>query len=206
MARASQPLSPVGDVAHAVREDILSGRLKAGERITEAGLTKRFAVGRGVVREAIHRLAHQGLLLTRPNCGAVVAPEAPKAIRGLIVPIRRALEVYALRLIIDDLDEGDFRRWDEILERMRKACEQNDNHAVADADIAFHRLLLERSGQPDLIVIWETLVGRIRSHFRRMQRRCPNLMDLFEEHRELVEAFRAGDEQVAVRLLKEKIA
>jgi DNA-binding GntR family transcriptional regulator len=206
MARASQPLSSVGDVAQVVREVILSGRFKVGERITEAGLTKRFNVGRGVVREAIHRLTHQGLLLTRPNCGAVVAPEAPKAIRGLIVPIRRALEVYALRVIIDDLDEADFRNWDEVLERMREACERNDNHAVADADIAFHRLLLERSGQPDLIVIWETLVGRIRSHFRRMQRRCANLMDLYEEHRELVNAFRSGDERVAVRLLKEKIA
>jgi DNA-binding GntR family transcriptional regulator len=193
-------------VARSVREDILSGRLKVGERITEAGLTKRFGVGRGVVREAIHRLTHQGLLLTRPNCGAVVAPEAPKAIRGLIVPIRRALEVYALRLIIDELDESDFGRWDEILERMRQACVDNDNTAVAEADIAFHRLLLERSGQPDLIVIWETLVGRIRSHFRRMQRRCANLMELYEEHREIVEAFRSGDERAAVRLLKEKIA
>lgn len=206
MTRTGEWLSPVDEVARTVREDILSGRLKVGARVTEAELTRRFQVGRGVVREAIHRLTHQGLLLTRPNCGAVVAPEAPKAIRGLIVPIRRALEIYALRLVIDELNEEDFARWDGILERMRQACAENDNSAVAEADIAFHQFLLERSGQPDLIVIWETLVGRIRSHFRRMQRRCANLMELYDEHRELLNAFRAGDEPAAVRLLKEKIA
>jgi len=192
-------------VSRTLREEILTGRLKAGSRLTEAELSARFGVGRGLVREAVQKLASQGLLISRRNRGAVVAPEAPREIRNLIVPIRRTVEVYALRLVFDELAEPDFDAWGDILGRMREACARRDFHAVAEADLAFHRLLLERAGQPDLIVIWETLVGRIRSHFRDTQKLSLDAMDIHEEHRALLDSFRGSDLAAAVRLLKEKI-
>ncbi len=192
-------------VAHLLREEILTGRLPAGCRLTEAELSTRFGVGRSLVREAVQRLSLQGLLISRPNRGAVVAPEAPREIRNLIVPIRRTLEVYALQLVFDELAEADFAVWDAILLRMRDACERRDFQAVAETDIAFHRALLERAGQPDLIVIWETLVGRIRSHFRKTQPRNSNAMEIYEEHQAILDSFRGRDLVAAVRLLKDKI-
>lgn len=199
------PISGSSEIVQELRRDILSGRMPEGLRLTEAELASRFGVGRGLVREAVQRLTQQGLLQTRPNCGAIVAPEAPKTIRRLIVPIRRTIEAHALQLIFDELTEEDFRGWDEIVEKMRPACEKSDYHALAELDIAFHRFLLDRAGQPDLISIWETLVGRIRSHFRRAQRRCSNPMDIYEEHATLVRTFREGTVEEAVRVLKEKI-
>ncbi len=192
-------------VAHALREEILTGRIEAGSRLTEAEIASRFGVGRGLVREAVQRLSLQGLLISRPNRGAVVAPEAPREIRNLIAPIRRTVEVYALQLVFDDLGEADFAVWDAILLRMRAACERRDFQAVAETDVAFHRALLERAGQPDLIVIWETLVGRIRSHFQSTQRRHPDAMEIYDEHRAILESFRGRDLAAATRLLKEKI-
>ncbi|OJW14388.1 MAG: exonuclease [Planctomycetales bacterium 71-10] len=197
--------NPESPVSRVLREEILTGRLQAGSRLTEAELSSRFGVGRGLVREAVQKLSTQGLLISRPNRGAVVAPEAPREIRNLIIPIRRTVEVYALRLVFDDLDAADFAAWDEILGRMRDACARADYHAIAEADLAFHRRLLERAGQPDLIVIWETLVGRIRSHFRRTQKLSADAMEIYEEHRAIVESFRGRDLAAAVRLLKEKI-
>lgn len=179
--------------------------MSEGQRVTEAELAERFGVGRGLVREAVQRLTQQGLLQTRPNCGAVVAPEAPKTIRRLIVPIRRTIETHALQLVFEELTESDFRRWEEIVARMRPACQKGDFHALAELDIAFHRFLLDRAGQPDLISIWETLAGRIRSHFRRAQRRCADPMEIYEEHAGLVKVFREGTLAEAVRVLKEKI-
>jgi len=197
--------SPGSRVAHALREEILTGRLEVGSRLTEAEIASRFGVGRGLVREAVQRLSLQGLVISRPNRGAVVAPEAPRQIRNLIVPIRRTLEAYALQLVFDELDEGDFAAWEAILARMRSACERRDFQAIAEADVAFHRALLERAGQPDLIVIWETLVGRIRSHFRSTQRRYPDAMEIHDEHLAILNSFRASDLAAATRLLKEKI-
>ena len=193
------------EVVDRLRRDILAGRLTDGQRLTEANLVERFGVGRGPVREAMRDLAAQGLVLSRPNRGAVVSPEAPKPIRDLIVPIRRTVETYALGLIFDDLTDEDFKAWDQLLVRMRTACRAEDFHEIAELDIAFHRSLVERSGQPDLILIWDTLVGRIRNHFRRTQRRCRNLMAIYDEHRAIVECFREGTLEDAQRLLAEKI-
>jgi DNA-binding GntR family transcriptional regulator len=192
-------------IAETLRNDILSGRMVEGLRLTESELAQRFGVGRGLVREAVQQLSMQGLLITRPNRGAAVAPEAPREIRQLIIPIRRTVEAYALQSVFDELTDADFRRWEEVLLKMKAAGEQNDFFAVAEADIAFHRVLLERAGQPDLLVIWDALVGRIRSHFRRMQRRYSNLIEVYDEHAALLEGYRRGDLDAAVRLLKANI-
>ncbi|OWK40583.1 Transcriptional regulator, GntR family [Fimbriiglobus ruber] len=192
-------------MADQLRDDILSGRLQVGHRLTELSLSQRFEVGRGRVREAIHQLIRQGLLVTRVNCGVTVAPDAPKAIRDLIIPIRRTVEVYALGLIFDELDEATFSRWEEILRAMHDACLTQDFHAIAEADVAFHRLILERSKQPDLMVIWETLVGRIHSHFMQVQWRQTRLLNIYDEHRQLLDTFRSKDRAAAIALLSAKI-
>ncbi len=197
--------SPGSRIAHLLRDEILTGRLEPGCRLTEAAISSRFGVGRGLVREAVQRLSLQGLLINRRNRGAVVAPEAPREIRNLIAPIRRTLEVYALRMVFDELNEADFAVWEEILGRMRDACARRDFPAIAEADLAFHRALLERAGQPDLIAIWETLVGRIRSHFLKTQRRSVDAMEIYEEHRAILDSFRGSDLAAAARLLKVKI-
>lgn len=188
-----------------LRDDILSGRMAAGLRLTEAGLAARFGVGRGPVREAVKQLSVQGLLVLRPNRGAAVAPEAPRQIRQLIIPIRRTIEAYALRQVFDELTESDFSRWESIVEQMRRACEAADLHTLAELDLAFHRALLERAAQPELLVIWDTIVGQIRTHFRRMQRRTDDLLSIYEEHKALLDSFRSGKLSESLRLLKAKI-
>jgi DNA-binding GntR family transcriptional regulator len=193
------------EVANFLRNDILSGRLLTGHRLTEAELSKRFDVGRGRVREAIQQLVRQGLLETRPNRGATVAAEAPNAICDLVIPIRRTLEVYALESIFETLDETVFRRWEEILETMHDACLRQDYPGIAEADFAFHRLIFEKAGQPDLLVIWETILGIIRPRFFRTQWRAPQVLNIYEEHRQLLEAFRGNDRAVATRALANKI-
>jgi DNA-binding GntR family transcriptional regulator len=192
-------------VVEQLRGDIVSGRLAPGVRVTEAELCKRFGVGRGPVREAVQQLAQQRLLVTRPNCGAMVAPEAPEGIRGLIVPIRRTIELYALEMVFDDLKLADFERWEAIVSKMKTACQEQDFHSVAELDLAFHRALLDRADQADLLVIWDTLVSRIRSHFRRAQRRIASLMDVYEEHRDILESFRKGNLRDASKMLRDNI-
>src|ERR1700759_4118891 len=103
MQSSDLPPSAAIEIASQLRQEILSGRLESGTRVTEVELSKRFRAGRGIVREAVQRLSVEGLIQTRPNCGAVVAPEAPKLVRNLIVPIRRTVEAFALELVFDSL-------------------------------------------------------------------------------------------------------
>jgi GntR family transcriptional regulator, rspAB operon transcriptional repressor len=194
-------------IVERIREDIMSGRLAGGERLSEMALGRRFGVSRGPVREALVQLAQEGLVDSKPNCGVHVSMPVPISIRALIIPIRRTIETFALRLIFDELNDDDFRRWDAILKRMAKACQEMDTVAAVEQDIAFHRLLLERAGQPDLLAIWSTIVARVRGHFREVHlARRDQPIDVHADHLELVKALRSGDRETAVQALEAHIA
>lgn len=194
------------EITEQLRQDILTGRIKEGARITEAELTKRFGLGRGPVREAVQRLAMQGLLETKPNCGAIVASAASTDILPVLIPIRRTLECHALKSIFQDLTTDDFSYWEGILEAMKDACQRGDHHAIAENDILFHRYLMSRLDQPDLLVIWDLLSSRMRTHFRQTQQSfSESLLDIYDEHKKLVEAFRGQSLDQAIQLLSEKI-
>jgi GntR family transcriptional regulator, rspAB operon transcriptional repressor len=194
-------------IVERIREDIMSGRLVGGARLSELALGRRFGVSRGPVREALVQLAQEGLVDCKPNCGVHVSMPVPNSIRALIVPIRRTIETFALQLIFDELNEDDFRRWEAILNRMARACQEMDTVAAVEQDIAFHRLLLERAGQPDLLAIWSTIVARVRGHFREVHlARREQPIDVHADHQQLVKAFRSGDKEAAVQTLEAHIA
>jgi DNA-binding GntR family transcriptional regulator len=185
-----------------LRDDILAGRFQEGERVSELQLVKRFGVSRAPIREALVQLTHEGLLVSKPNCGVRVAPAAPNAIQELVLPIRKTIETYALKLFFDEIGPADFQAWEDILARLKAACAAGDHAAAVELDIAFHRSILERAGQADLLAIWATLVARLRSYFRtRHEVDYPNLLDLYEEHRAIVDAFRGKHREKAVAAL-----
>jgi GntR family transcriptional regulator, rspAB operon transcriptional repressor len=194
-------------IVERIREDIMSGRLTGGQRLSELALGRRFGVSRGPIREALVQLAQEGLVDRKPNCGVHVSMPVPDSIRAVIVPIRRTIETFALQSIFDELTEDDFRRWEAILKRMAKACQEMDPGAAVEQDIAFHRLLLERAGQPDLLAIWSTIVARVRGHFRQVHlARRDQPIDVHADHQQLIEAFRSGDREVALQTWEAHIA
>jgi DNA-binding GntR family transcriptional regulator len=190
-----------------LRGEILSGRLADGERLSELQLAKRFQVSRGPIREAFVQLSHEGLLVAKPNCGVRVAPSAPDSIRKLVIPIRCTIETYALERVFDDLNADDFAALDAILDPLELACRRGDWAGTVEPDIAFHRYILERAGQPDLLAIWTTIVARVRRHFQRVHRKHQDQpIDVYARHKSLVEVFKSGDKEAAVRALEKHIA
>ncbi|OAI48078.1 hypothetical protein AYO44_01360 [Planctomycetaceae bacterium SCGC AG-212-F19] len=193
-------------ITDVLREEILCGRLDEGVRLSEAKLAERFGVSRGPIREALAQLTQEGLLVAKPNCGVKVAPSAPDAINDLIVPIRRAIETYALKLFFDELTDEDLGIWDDILHRLKRACLEKDVKGITLYDIAFHRAILVRAGQPDLLVIWQTMLGRIRKHFQASAiPYAKNYLAIYKQHQTIVDVFRGGDKAAAVRALEEHI-
>ena len=188
-----------------LRDDIMAGRLEPGERLSETKLADRFGVSRGPIREALVQLTNEGFLVGKPNCGVTIASSAPDSVRELIVPIRRTIEIYALRQFFDSITDDDFRAWEEIVQRMHAALKKKDYNSSAEADIAFHRSLLVRAEQPDLLAIWQTIVARIRSHFRQSHLAAKDPLSIYHEHRNIVETFRKGDKEAAVKVLEDSI-
>jgi DNA-binding GntR family transcriptional regulator len=209
MAAPRPVLSTRDQITDRLREDVFSGRLPAGERVSEAALAGRFGVSRGPIREALSLLTSEGLFLAKPNCGVTVAPPAPGAIRELVLPIRRAVEGYALRRVFDALTAEDFRYWDDVLLRMERACSRGEWQEFPQLDLAFHRYLLDRADSPDLVAIWRPIVGRMRAHFwdtARAHGERDELPRLHAHHAELLAAFRTGPKAAAVEALERHIA
>ncbi|MAT16368.1 MAG: exonuclease [Planctomyces sp.] len=192
-------------IVERLREDIFSGRIAEGEWLREVDLAERFSVSRGPIRDALRQLSWEGIVQTDRNRGAQVAASAPNEIQELIIPLRRTIEGYAVRLFWDNLTDADFERWEAILETMKKACRERDFATASEQDIAFHRFLVERANSPDLLAIWSVIVARVRRHFRESHQRYDNPMDIYREHTPLLEAFRTGDKQQAILLLEEHI-
>jgi GntR family transcriptional regulator, rspAB operon transcriptional repressor len=190
-----------------LRNEILSGRIAEGERLKESTLADRFGVSRGPIREVLAHLSQEGLLLIRANYGAQVAPSAPACIHELIVPVRRMMETYALKLVVAALNDDDFAQWEEILHRMERACQQKDLAGITEQDLAFHAYILKRTGMPDLLAIWRPVVARIRSHLRQAIVKIydQDLTGIVEVHRELLNVFRSGDPRKAVAALEKHV-
>lgn len=193
-------------IAEQLRNDVLCGRFAEGERLSELMLVERFGVSRTPVREALQQLMHEGLLDGKPNIGVTVANRPPDAIRELVVPIRRSVEVFALHSIFDTLDEADFHRWRLILEPMRAACLAGDYSAIAEHDIAFHRSIVRRAHQRDLEAIWNPLIARVRMHFCETQQRdYEDPMEIYEEHAEIIRIFETKDFNASAKALEDAI-
>ena len=124
-----------------LREDILAGRLKPGLRLVECDLTARFAVSRGPVREALRRIAADGLIEHWPHRGAVVRRLSEREIRELF-SIRIEMEALAARLAAAADDPGRRARFVAAIEPIyaetpREACEYlKENAAFHDAVMA----------------------------------------------------------------------
>jgi DNA-binding GntR family transcriptional regulator len=193
-------------IADQLRCDVLCGRLPEGERLSELKLVERFGVSRTPVREALQQLIHEGLLEGRPNVGVTVANRPPDAIRELVIPIRRSVEVFALNSFFDSIGEVDFQRWKQVLEKMKEACLAADFAAIAEHDVSFHRSIVRRAHQKDLESIWNSLLSRVRSHFWETQQRdYEDPLEIYDEHAEIVRIFETNDFNASAKALEDNI-
>ena len=106
---------PLRDVVfHTLREAILKGELKPGERLMELQLAAKLGVSRTPVREAIRMLEQEGLAVTVPRKGAEVARMTEKDMED-VLQIRRALDELAVGLACDNMTEDKLTKLYEAL-------------------------------------------------------------------------------------------
>jgi DNA-binding GntR family transcriptional regulator len=206
--RMSTPLSVRGlrdQLVDRLRFEVLSGRFKEGEVIRQHELGALFGVSRTPVREALIQLKNEGLVESAGNGGVRVTSQAPEAHRDFLNPLRRAVEIYALQLCFESLGQDDFAQLDELVERMKAPCATRDFVSLAELDVAFHRTIVEKSGQPTLLAIWSLVVGGIRTSFRESYDAFGDIMDICREHGEIVNRLRSGDKDAAIDFYASKI-
>ncbi len=130
-----------------IREAIFMGKLKTGQRIAEVPLAEEFSVSRAIVREALQRLSHEGLVEHNSFKGARVVHLSPQQIDE-IVHVRLLLESDAVRLAHGRMTGGDRDELRRRLETMRQFA--GDPGAYRDLDLKLHARIWELSGNETL--------------------------------------------------------
>lgn len=201
------------EVTATLRRELLSGSLMQGDRLPpERALSERFGVARGTVREALSRLAREGLVEVRPGSGAYVRQPAAGAVNPVIdntgplelIDTRFALEPHICRLAVLHARREDLDRAETLLQEMEASAEHPQR--FSDADTEFHTLLAESTG--NALLVW--IVGQISSvrgqdqwHRMRSLTLDREMIQTYNrQHREIVAAIRAREPERAAEEMK----
>jgi DNA-binding GntR family transcriptional regulator len=187
-----------------LREEILSGLLPAGTELQEVALASELGVSRGPVREAIGRLAAEGLVTVRPRRGAVVRSLSKQEFLEAY-QVREALEMMAVRLAVPRLDATHFERLDALVDQMQQHAEKDDVSAFFEANAQFHAELFAASGNGKLQELYRQLLGQMGRYRMRSVALRGSLQRSVAEHRAIIRAARKGDVERAVHLMSEHI-
>ncbi|HEX6662062.1 MAG TPA: GntR family transcriptional regulator [Gaiellaceae bacterium] len=187
-----------------LREQILSGELEPGAELAEVALSEKLGVSRGPIREALGRLASEGLVIVRPRRGAVVRSLSKEEFLELY-QVREALEMMAVRLAVPRLGKEDLEELQRLNDTMAQHAERNEVDRFFDANVAFHSRLLEASGNGTLQELYRQLVGQLGRYRLRSLTLRGNMQRSVAEHAALLRAAKRGDAERAAHLMCEHI-
>lgn len=165
-ASSSNPTRPLAlqsapqAAAQALREAIISGEVKGGDRILEQKWSTRLGIGQPTLREAMRELEHQGLLRRTPQRGTYVAELSPEDYRQ-ILEVRIPLEAMAVGRAAERLTDEDEKELGDIVTAMVEAGQKADIKRFHDCDVMFHRKIWELSGNSYLRDLLEMITFRL---------------------------------------------
>jgi DNA-binding GntR family transcriptional regulator len=197
-----RPVTTVERIAEELRRGIKTGRFAPGQRLIEADLTRLLNVSRGPLREAMARLAGDGLVRIEPNRGVTVRT-LTRAEVASIAAIREMLEGLAARLAAENIDRNghraEFKRaWQE----MSSERARSNPGDYVDANERFHTTIVRIGGNAPL----EQLLEQLRTPLFRFQFgsrfTMVNLGRGHEDHNAIAEAILAGAADAAERAMR----
>lgn len=153
-------LSSHDRIADMIREDIITGRLKSGERLPEEVIAKKHRVSRVPVREALRRLETEGFVTVVKYSGARVSSRSWQDSLELM-QVRRGLEVLAARMAADQRGGTEAAALTNVVERGQSANAKRDIGELPDLIMEFHRLVAIASGNRQLQDLLTQLLRRI---------------------------------------------
>lgn len=184
-----EPLSAI--VLRTLREAIVEGRLAPGEAVVEAQLSRQLGVSRAPLREALRTLENEGLVVSEPWRGAIVAPLTERGITELQA-FRRLLETFAAEQVLEQ-DNADLASLETLVMAIERCAEAGDLACMNEADVQFHTRIVEMSGNALLLDVWRSYVSPIRRALALRNRENSDLDSIVTMHRTLIAAFAARD-------------
>ena len=183
-----------------LRDDIVSLRRKPGEPIVEKQIAESYGVSRTPVREAMLKLADEGLVEVFPQSGTFVS-RIPLAALPEAIAIRKALEEATVRLAAERATRSQIARLRVCLEVQREREAADDHEGFHQSDEEFHALLAETAGYPGFWTVIQQVKVQV-DRYRRLTLPVRGRMGVvIEEHEAVLDAIAAHDPERANRAL-----
>lgn len=186
----NQPLST--NLYNELQEDILTGKLKPNQKLTEQKICDEYKVSRTPVREALRQLEMDGLIENIPNRGAFVLGLSDQDISDMY-DLRKSYEVLAVRWAIDRITDEELAELEETFEFMEFYTLKNDINKMLNINTAFHQIIYNATHN--------RMLKQLLSSYQVYLKYCnpsnyyaPNyLTDVLAEHKAIFEAFKSKD-------------
>jgi DNA-binding GntR family transcriptional regulator len=193
------------EVYKVLKARIVSRQFSLGERLNLAQLEEQMGISRTPLKEALNRLALEGLVEIQPRKGTFILNPTPDEIADSF-DVRQVLEVYAVELAAQRVTETQLEKMRGIVKALRRLSEAENWEQIFQEymplDYSLHELILEIAGNGRLLEIWKQVnvhaeMGRIRYGRSREEAQLAQ-----KEHEEILRAFEARD----ITVLREMIS
>ena len=196
---------PLRDVVfNTLREAILKGELKPGERLMELQLAAKLGVSRTPIREAIRMLEQEGLAVTMPRKGAEVAKMTLKDMED-VLEIREALDELAAQVACIRISEEQLERLQEKKTDFEHILKSGDVKLMAEADVRFHDVIYEATGNPKLVNLLNNLREQIYRYRVEYLKKEENYPKLITEHNAIFDALSNHSQDAAIISIREHV-
>jgi DNA-binding GntR family transcriptional regulator len=151
------PVTAADRVYDAIYAAVIDHRLVPGSRLREQELAHSFAVSRTLVRQALHKLAQDGVITLRPNKGAMV-PEPTRRDGEHVFDARRVVECEVARRLAGKLTAAQLTVLRRLVDAEARATRSQDKQEAIRLSGEFHRMLAQMSGNPIFVRLLEELL------------------------------------------------
>lgn len=187
------------EVFNTLRERILKGVYKPGERLMEIHLADQLGVSRTPIREAIRMLELEGLVKMVPRKGAQVAKISKEDLQD-VLEVRKALDTLSVKLACERITEDEIKLLNNAEREFEKALASKDVREIAEADVAFHDVIHAATKNGRLKSMISNLAERIyRYRFEYIKQQSDGGKTLMLEHREIMRCIESRDVESAVK-------
>lgn len=193
-------------IYESLRESIIKGELRPGDRITELEIAKNFGVSQAPVREAFLRLVEDDLVVSHRYKGTFVSNISIDEIDELY-SFRLHMEEMALKRACERITEEDIKILESFYQEMIRAGEENDLDNLRNADVNFHTHIYKIADHKFMYQVWKTLSSKLnRTWYLTSQMYFANLSEVASIHEPILKALQRRDLHGCIEAFNEHVS